>query len=68
MSKNTKPEVIQFTNRQIEAEEYIKAHKINELFASITSHLVFNKPGRYLIYPKFLLCISCCLFNLLHKY
>lgn len=59
MSKNTKPEVVQFTNRQIEAEEYIKAHKINELFAGITSHLVFNKPGRYL----FIFCYSRMYFN-----
>lgn len=32
-------------NRQIEAEEYLKKHKIHELFTNITSHLVFNKPG-----------------------
>jgi hypothetical protein len=33
-------------DRQIEAEEYLKTHKINELFNNITSHLVFNKPGK----------------------
>ena len=47
MAKNKEPEVLQFTNRQIEAEEYLKNHKINELFANITSHLVFNKPGTF---------------------
>lgn len=33
------------TNRQNEAEDYLRKHKINELFVNITSHLVFNKPG-----------------------
>lgn len=32
-------------NRQHEAEDYLKKHKINDLFINITSHLVFNKPG-----------------------
>ncbi|CAF0774954.1 unnamed protein product [Brachionus calyciflorus] len=31
-------------NRQAEAEEYLKKHKINDLITNITSHLVFNKP------------------------
>ena len=48
MAKNKEPEVLEFANRQIEAEEYLKSHKINELFANITSHLVFNKPGNLL--------------------
>lgn len=33
------------SNRQIEAEDYLKKHKINELFVNITSYLVFKKPG-----------------------
>lgn len=33
------------SNRQIEAEDYLKKHKINELFVNITSFLVFKKPG-----------------------
>lgn len=36
---------IQFSNRQLEAEDYLEKHKINDLFANITSHLVFKKPG-----------------------
>lgn len=36
---------MQFANRQQEAEEYLDKHKINELFANITSHLVFKRPG-----------------------
>ena len=35
---------IEFSNKQKEAENYLEKHKINELFANITSHLVFNKP------------------------
>lgn len=35
----------EFINRQNESEDYLKKHKINELFINITSHLVFNKPG-----------------------
>lgn len=35
---------IQFTNRQLEAEDYLDKHKIHDLFANITSHLVFKKP------------------------
>jgi hypothetical protein len=46
MSINNKSDPFKLTNRQMEAEDYIKTHKINELFANITSHLVFNKPGR----------------------
>ncbi len=46
-AKAKEPEVIQFSNRQAEAEEYLKSHKINELFANITAHLVFHKPGKF---------------------
>lgn len=33
-------------DRHVETEDYLKNHKINELFINITSHLVFNKPGK----------------------
>ena len=37
-------------NRQVEAEDYLKKHKINELFVNITSHLVYSKPGRVYLF------------------
>ena len=49
-TKPKEPEVVQFANRQAEAEEYLKSHKINELLANITSHLVFHKPGMLKLY------------------
>ena len=49
MSKGNKSDPFKLTNRQLEDEDYIKTHKINELFANITSHLVFNRPGKLLI-------------------
>ncbi len=38
-------EPIKFVNRKDEAQEYLQKHKINELFANITSHLVFSQSG-----------------------
>jgi len=35
-------------NKQAEAEEYLKKHKIAELFDNITAHLVFNQPGFFI--------------------
>ena len=45
MAQNHKTEPFVLSNRQIDADDYIKIHKINELFANITSHLVFTRPG-----------------------
>lgn len=47
----TKMEEIQngISNRQTEAEDYLKKHKINELFVNITASLVFKKPGWLLV-------------------
>jgi hypothetical protein len=42
MSNQTNPAP---KNKQAEAEEYLKKHKIAELFDNITAHLVFNQPG-----------------------
>ncbi len=36
-------EPIKFANRNEEAQEYLEKHKINELLANITSHLVYNQ-------------------------
>lgn len=46
-------------DRQAEAEQYLKTHKINELFANITSYLVFNKPGINQIHRSFFF-YHCC--------
>jgi len=39
----TESEPIKFANRNDEAQEYLEKHKINELLANITSHLVYNQ-------------------------
>jgi hypothetical protein len=33
-------------NREDEASDYLKSHKILELLNNITAQLVFNKPGK----------------------
>ena len=38
-------EPVKLSNRNEEAQEYLEKHKISELFANITSHLVFNQTG-----------------------
>lgn len=38
------------SNRQTEAEDYLKKHKINELFVNITASLVFKKPGWFFLF------------------
>ena len=47
MSGKTATEPKPLLDRQTEAEDYLKAHKINELFGNITAHLVFSKPGEF---------------------
>lgn len=47
------------SNRQTEAEDYLKKHKINELFVNITASLVFKKPGWSIIF-KFQWSLPFC--------
>lgn len=35
-------------NKESDAQEYLKKHKIMELFENLTAQLIYERPGEYL--------------------
>lgn len=35
--------------RDVEAREYLEQHRVLELFNNMTSQLIYNRPGKYIL-------------------
>lgn len=50
---------IKMANKESDAQEYLKKHRIMELFENLTAQLIYERPGEY--FKKRRIVFSCCL-------
>ena len=48
VAKETALTANKMANKESDAQEYLKKHKIMELFENLTAQLIYDRPGKYL--------------------